>query len=118
MKTRYYFTLLLLLLLGQVTFAQEADFVYDGHDKRDPFWPLVSPGGAIVNYENDLTISDMVLEGIIAGSGDNNLAMINGLVVQQGDKVGLFMIEKIEKDQVVLRKGEETAILKLKKEEY
>ena len=96
---------------------QPQNFVYDDHGKRDPFWTLVTPAGVIINYDSDILISDMVLEGIIAGADGKNLAIINNTIVKPNDQVGLFVIEKIGLDKVLLRKGQESFALKIKKEE-
>ena len=99
------------------SFAEEGSFVYDDHGKRDPFWRLVSPSGAVLSLDNDLQITDMVLEGIIQDPNGNNLAIINSVVVGPNDKVGLFVVSEVEKDKVVLVKGAESYVLKLKKED-
>ena len=39
---------------------------YDDHGMRDPFWPLVSSSGTIINYGQDVSVSDMILEGIVS----------------------------------------------------
>ena len=109
---------LIMLAMVQVAGAEEAaPFVYDDHGKRDPFWRLVSPSGAILNYDSDLLVSDMVLEGIIADPNGKSVAIINSMVVKPNDKIGLFVVSEIEQDKVILNKGEESFVLKLKKEE-
>ncbi len=107
----------ILLTFSAYLFAEEESFVYDDHDKRDPFWRLVSPSGAILSLDNDLQITDMVLEGIIQDPGGNNLAIINSVVVGPNDKIGLFVVSEVGKDKVFLVKGQESYVLKLKKEE-
>ncbi len=104
---------------GMATFAvaNDTNFVYDDHGKRDPFWKLVSPSGAIVTYETDLLLTDMTLEGIIFDPNGNSLAIINGVVVERKGRFGLYTIEKIETDKVILQKGLENFTLELKKEE-
>lgn len=92
-------------------------FVYDDHGKRDPFWKLVTASGSIMNFETDLLISDLTLEGIIVDPRGANLAIINGNVVKTNDKLGAFTVLKIEKDNVKLLKGQESFILRLKREE-
>lgn len=92
-------------------------FSYDDHGKRDPFWKLVSPGGGIMNFETDLLISDLTLEGIIFDPSGKNLAIINGNVVKPNDKLGAFIISRIEKNEVILLKGQESFVLRLKREE-
>ena len=98
--------------------AQESPYLYDDHGKRDPLWPLVNTGGAVINYdEQDLLVSDMVLEGIMTGEGGKNVAIINGAIVAPNDSVGLFVIKAIEPTMVILQKGSETFTLKIKKED-
>ena len=110
--------LLIVLLWAAVGLAEEkADFVYDDHGKRDPFWKLVSPGGSILTYETDLLISEMTLEGIIFDPSGKSLAIINGNVIEEKGKVGLYIISKIEENKVFLIKGNDIFTLELKKEE-
>ncbi len=90
---------------------------YDSHGKRDPFWPLVSPLGSLINYETEFQVTDMKLEGIISGADGQNLAIINGHIVQRNDRLGPFTVTRIEKDLVVLIKDQQEFELKLKKEE-
>ncbi|MFA5088992.1 MAG: hypothetical protein WC552_08185 [Candidatus Omnitrophota bacterium] len=113
--------LVIILLLGPTLVAAEEGpgaFVYAEHNKRDPFWPLVTPSGAIATYEDDLAASDMILEGIIAGNerGDN-LAIINGTIIKPGDKFGAYKISEITQNSVILIKGTERSVLQLKKED-
>jgi hypothetical protein len=93
------------------------NFIYDDHDKRDPLWPLVSSSGAILNYEKDLMAVDMVLEGILVDTTGNNVAIINGMIVNLNDRIGLFIVKEIGANFVTLQKDDETVTLKLKKEE-
>lgn len=90
---------------------------YDSHGKRDPFWPLVSPAGNIINYETEFQVTDMKLEGIMSGAGGQDLAIINGHIVQRNDHLGPFTVARIEKDFVVLMKDQQEFELNLKKEE-
>ena len=90
-------------------------YAYDDHGARDPFWPLISASGTIVSYGQDLSVSDMVLEGIVSDGNGNYTAIINGVIVQAGDMVGLFKIERIEAKKILLSKGNETFELNLKK---
>ncbi len=107
----------LLVLIATCAYAQDNDFVYDDHGKRDPFWRLVTPSGVIVNYDQDLLISDMILEGIIYDSMGKSFAIVNGSVIKPNDKIGLYVVTKIEQRKVTLKKGQEQFVLELKKEE-
>ena len=87
---------------------------YDDRGKRDPFWPLISASGTIINYGDDITPSDMVLEGIMSDGGGKYTAIINGNIVKPGDNVGTFAIERIEPNTVYFAKGSEKFELNLK----
>ncbi len=97
--------------------AEPSDFVYDDHGKRDPFWSLLGSRGTILNFDNDLQASDMVLEGILVEPNGDSVAIINGNIIKVGDKVGFFIVKEIQVNVVVLGKGQEIVTLKLKKEE-
>ncbi|HOW35923.1 MAG TPA: hypothetical protein PL155_05875 [Candidatus Omnitrophota bacterium] len=107
--------LVFVLLSGNV--VAEEPFIYDDHGKRDPFWKLVTSSGAVMNYDTDVLVSDMALEGIIYDPNGNSLAVINGTVVKVNNRIGLYVVSKIEEKKVTLLKGEEKFILELKKEE-
>jgi hypothetical protein len=92
-------------------------FVYDDHRSRDPFSPLVTPSGAIITQDKDLVVTDMILEGIMTEGGGKNIAIINGRIVGKNDTIGTFVVIRIEKDIVILQKGQKIYSLKLKKEE-
>ena len=109
--------LVFILMTGAVASADTAPFVYNDHGKPDPFWPLVNSSGALMHYDDDLSSADLLLEGIVTGQEGKNFAIVNGKVVKANDKIGSYIIEKIENDKVILIKGEERVILNLKKEE-
>ncbi len=89
---------------------------YDDHAQRDPFWPLVTAGGAIVTYDTNFAVAEMVLEGVILG-GDGGMAIINGTVVEQGKTLGAYLVQKVEAERVVLIKDGQESVLRLKREE-
>ncbi len=106
-----------LLGIGLNAAAEENEgFTYNDNGKRDPFWELVGPEGSINNYENDLLLTDLSLQGIMSGSA-GNIAMINGKIVRASDKIGQYLVKEITDDWVVLEKGQQVFKLKLKKEE-
>ncbi|MFA5260350.1 MAG: hypothetical protein WC450_03890, partial [Candidatus Omnitrophota bacterium] len=102
MSARFRFwTALLIVLLGSGTYcwsAEEeaaearADHVYDSHDRRDPFWPLVNSKGMIISLEKDLLATDLILEGIYVGDAGKNVAIINGKILQKGESIGVFTV--------------------------
>lgn len=103
------------------SFAEEnqpvTEFVYDDHGKRDPLWPLVSNLGTVINYETDFIISDLALEGTMFDTDGSGLAIVNGKIVKVNDQIGQFTVLKIDKESIILSKGDQTFELKLKKGE-
>ena len=87
---------------------------YEDNGRRDPFWPLISASGTIINYGEDITPEDMVLEGIVSDGGTQYTAIINGNIVKPGDAVGAFTVDRIEPKKVYFVKGSETFELNLK----
>ena len=93
------------------------EFIYNDHGKRDPFWTLVSSTGAIINYENEFEVSDLNLQGIMVDATGANLAIINGNILRVNDKLGQFIVFRIDKTAVVLQQGGQEFTLELKKKE-
>lgn len=96
--------------------AEDNVFVYNDNGRRDPFWPLVSPSGAILVYDESVEFSDMTLEGIIYDPNGERLAIVNSKIVKPLDNVGGFLVSSIQEESVTLQKDGKEFILKLKKE--
>jgi len=116
-KLRRLFLITIVLSLAASALSAEDVAVYNDHGKRDPFWPLVNSSGNILSYETEFLISDLHLEGIVAGEKGKNLAVINNKVIEEKSQIGDFTVLNIGKNSVVLGKGDKTFELKLKKEE-
>ena len=115
---RVFLSLGLVLMVATAAMAQgQESFVYDDEGKRDPLWPLVNSNGAILNYESEFLITDLTLEGIMAGAQGENLAIVNGRILRPNDAIGQFVVSEIAEDSIVLKKGKKKFELKLKKGE-
>ena len=106
--------LVLILFFADSLYAQE-NFVYDDHGKRDPFVPLVSSSGMVITYDENLSLNDLVLEGIASDASGNNAAIVNDKVVKIHDTIGPYVVDAIGPDYVEFLKGGEKFVLKLKK---
>lgn len=111
------FTTLILSFAFSAQAEDQTPFIYKGDNKRDPMWPLVNAGGIITTYNTEYLISDLSLEGIIAGADGSSIAMINGSIVRENDKVGQFVVTIIQPNAVILKDDNDIFELKLKKEE-
>ena len=114
---KYFLAFLIMAFAGLNASAQDTPFEYNDHGKRDPLWPLVSSEGTILNFETEFLITDLALEGIMAGANGENFAIVNGLVLKKGDSIGQFTVERIGDDLIVLKQGRKKFELKLTKEE-
>ena len=121
MKRYFLMVMILTVFSGNHLWAQpneeESIFIYQDHGKKDPFWPLVNSTGNIINYDFELSVMDMVLEGIMSDKNGIAVAIVNGRLIKKGDKLGEFIVDSIEKNSVIFSKGEEKFELKLKKKE-
>ena len=117
MKLLLFLIISAMMLGNQVLADEQGQFHYNDHGKRDPLWRLVSSEGVVINYDADLQISDLTLEGIIYDPRGKSFAIVNGNVVKPSDKIGLYVIKKIEPKKVFLTNGQENFVLELKKEE-
>jgi hypothetical protein len=106
-----------IILFGiMVIWAQKGStFVYNEHGKKDPFSPMISSSGTLIPYDNEISESDISLEGVVLDAKGNNLAIMNGKIVKAADKVGAYTVDTIASDHVNLVKGDERLTVKLKK---
>jgi len=111
------FIFVLLLFITNLVYAQDS-FVYDDHGKRDPFKPLVSADGLVITYDEDLSVNDLNLEGVIADSSGNNAAIVNDKIVKVHDSIGPYVVDVITDDHVEFLKGTQRYILKIKKASF
>ena len=115
---RILLSVIMVLISCSMVVAQEQElFAYDDGGRRDPLWPLVNSNGAILNYESEFLITDLALEGIMAGAEGENLAIINGRILKTDDAIGQFIVGRIAEDSIILKKGKQKFELKLKKGE-
>ena len=79
------------------------EFVYNPKGKRDPFIPLVTRNGRLLqlDYQEEGVITPVV-EGIVYDKRGISYAIVNGEIVMVGDKIYNFKVLKIEDNKVIL----------------
>lgn len=79
-------------------------FGYDPEGKRDPFVPLIGQEKKIrpSGLEEMVAVEDLILEGIAISPSGKNIAILNGRIVKEKDKIGVIQIKKISKKIVEL----------------
>ena len=78
---------------------------YDRGDRRDPFIPLVGPGG-VVNVSK-LGSKDISIEGIVYDPNGGSMVLINGEFYKEGDSVKGANVISIFHDHVILNQDKE-----------
>jgi len=91
--------------------------VYEAQDRRDPFLPLVSPDGRVLEPQIVKGGEGRPqIEGIIYEAGGSSYAVVNGEVIKAGDTSGGYQVLEIHPEKVVFLKGSEKIEIELKKE--
>lgn len=121
MKNQLFFKALFIIIGMRLacfdfSMALADEFRYDSHGKRDPFVSLTdllaSRGKQGIGY------GELHLEGVIIDPKGRSYAIVNGQIVQEGDKFEGFLLKKIEPNQVTFEKeGEEIEVVLRREEE-
>lgn len=86
------------ILLFALANLSEGAFLYDSKGKRDPFVPLVGPGGKLIippvsagetDMAPDNAVGAVQIQGILYDPSGNSIAIVNGREVRQGDELVL-----------------------------
>ena len=109
-------TLTLVIFLQGSCFCQE-EFRYPKELERDPFEALINAQG-VVNARLIKQIGDLDLNGIIySDDKETRRAIINNLLLKEGDNIGTYTVQEIKPKQVILDKKGKQVILNLREEE-
>ena len=90
---------------------------YEKANRKNPFIPIVTNDGQLINIREGDEDSSLVLEGIIYDKDGQSMAMINGQILRKNDSVGDAKIVEIRKDSVVYIKDGEIFILNASRKE-
>jgi len=108
---------ILFVLGGALSAESESQFKYDASGKRNPFIPLITPDGRLLNLDTVKSETGLVLEGVIFDQQGESFALINGKVLKVGDSVDDYTVLDIDKSRVSLLKAGQLYVLETKKEE-
>lgn len=104
-------TIVIEMFLSPYAFTEELRYISGG--RRDPFQPLITKGGMVVQGFNP---SDLKVEGIIFDPLKGSLVLINGEFYKQGDSVKEAKVISIFKDRVILSQDDEKKELWIREE--
>ncbi|MFH0762364.1 MAG: general secretion pathway protein GspB [Candidatus Omnitrophota bacterium] len=94
----------------------KGDFVYDSQGRRNPFAPLVSSDGRLLNFNKE-TLQELQVNGIIYDKQGSSYAIVNSMVVKSGDIIGEYKVLRIEENKVVFDKGGQPLEIEIHDEE-
>jgi len=106
-------------LAGVVFVAQavaEEQYAYNFEGRRDPFVPLITPAGYLINQEPE-TNAALRVEGIMYDPKGDSMAIINGELVREGETIGDAVVSVIEPNKVTVIKANEKMEIELRKGE-
>ena len=93
----------LALIVLFIAISSQAAGQYDAKGKRDPFVPLIGPDkDKALELEDIISADELVLEGIAVGTGGQNIAILNGRMVKENEKIGSLKIKKISKKSILI----------------
>lgn len=98
------FIVLLFSLNAALLFAEDIeDFVYDSKGKRDPFISLITRDVRVAaGLEGVQVIDDITLEGILWDPKGGSIAVLNGVIMREGQEAGSVKLKKIEEKKITL----------------
>ena len=106
-----------LLVAGILTMAstplRAEEIHYDSGNRRDPFVPLIGPGGLLSVQSAPV---DFHVEGIIYDPPNGSLVLIDGEFYKEGDTVKNAAIVSIFEDRIILHQSDATKTLWLREE--
>lgn len=108
---------LLSLVFCLLSYAEDKASSYQTKNKRNPFIPLVTQDGRLINLEKEGAKADLLLEGIVFDKYGRSYAIVNGTVAEVGDTIAGFRVLKIEQVKVTFIKDGKTRAVEIKNKE-
>ncbi len=104
----------LVFAVGALAQEQKSSYNYQG--KRDPFVPLISFSGYLLNLEPEVNAA-LRLEGIMYDQKGDSMAIINGELVRVGESIADAVVSSIGPTKVTIIKDNQKVELELRREE-
>lgn len=94
--------------------ASTRDFTYEDKGNRDPFLSLVKDGHIVEEPTTLSEIGNIELEGIIWDPNGKSMAIINGKLVKEKQRIMNMQVLKIKKASIILQKEGKVMVINLK----
>jgi len=112
----YLVTVCMALVFSVAALAQEQKALYNYQGKRDPFVPLISSSGYLLNLEPEENAA-LRLEGIMYDQKGDSMAIISGELVRVGESIADAVVSSIDPAKVTIIKDSQKVELELRREE-
>jgi hypothetical protein len=102
---RFVFFLLFsfILQIGSLSLAEDGDYLYDSHGRRDPFVPLVGiTATAASSLDDVLSIEDVKFQGIASDASGMQVAILNGEMIREGERSGRVTLKNISNESIII----------------
>ncbi len=100
---------LIVILLILCFFPFSSAFSYSSGDRRDPFVPLV--GGPEAQFEGGVLgirgPADVSFDGVLSSVHGGFMAVINGEILEEGEKVGVVKVISVTSNELKLEINED-----------
>ena len=104
------------LITVAVAGASVRDFTYQSKGNRDPFMSLVTKDGRILPGARTVSETGNVeLEGVIWDPNGKSMAILNGKLVKEQQRIMNMQVLKINKTSIILQKEGKVMVVNLKK---
>ncbi len=109
------------LLLYLNTFAYATGFVYNNHERRDPFVPSYLEDESekkptVANDKKEVDYSSITLQAVIYDPAGDSVVIINNQIMKVDDQTGFFIIKEITRTGAVVEVLGERKVFKLRED--
>jgi len=116
------FIIYFISLLTLNTFAYADNFVYNSHEKRDPFVPpylqdQVKKKSQDKSIKKTVDYRSIMLQAVVYDPEGESAVIINGQIMKINDKTDFFVVKDIMNDRAVVEVFGERKVLKLREDE-
>jgi len=118
----FLFIIYLISLFALNTFAYADDFVYNSHEKRDPFVPpylqdQLKKKTQDKSIKKAVDYSSIILQAVVYDPEGESAVIINGQIMKINDKTDFFVVKDIMNDRAIVEVLGERKVFKLREDE-
>ncbi len=97
----------------QTAVCETKSFVYDSHQKKDPFVPLFGVKSQGASSREIISIDDVEFQGVATNAAGERIVIINGEMLKKGSVLDSLTVIEILKNKAVISIRDREHILSL-----